>query len=136
SADIPFPKDCGEEHSNGRKDSSVVTLYLDGNKDKPFKVYCDMTTNGGGWMVFQRRMNGKTNFMRNWKAFSTGFGDLAGEHWLGLQYLHQMTSQQRYELRVDLRNGNESAYATYDNFVVESPTKRYRLTVGGYTGNA
>ncbi|XP_072331721.1 tenascin-X-like isoform X3 [Scyliorhinus torazame] len=136
SAHIPFPKDCGEEHSNGRKDSSVVSLYLDGNKEKPFKAYCDMTTNGGGWMVFQRRMNGKTNFMRNWKAFSTGFGALTGEHWLGLQYLHQMTSQQRYELRVDLRNGNESAYAVYDNFMVESPAKRYRLTVGGYHGNA
>ncbi|GCB76495.1 hypothetical protein scyTo_0015499, partial [Scyliorhinus torazame] len=50
SAHIPFPKDCGEEHSNGRKDSSVVSLYLDGNKEKPFKAYCDMTTNGGGWM--------------------------------------------------------------------------------------
>ncbi|XP_078073378.1 tenascin-like [Mustelus asterias] len=136
SAHIPFPKDCGEEHSNGRRDSSIVTLYLDRNKDKPFKVYCDMTTNGGGWMVFQRRMNGKINFMRNWKDYSTGFGALTGEHWLGLQYLHQLTSQQRYELRVDLRDGNKSAYAIYDNFAVESLDQRYRLTVGKYSGNA
>ncbi|XP_078422639.1 tenascin-X-like [Cetorhinus maximus] len=135
-AHIPFPKDCGEERSNGRAESSVVTLYLNGNKDKPIKAYCDMSTNGGGWMVFQRRMNGKTNFMRNWKAYATGFGDLAEEHWLGLEYLHQMTSQQRYELRVDLRNGNESAYATYDNFVVESLAQKYKLKVGKYAGNA
>ncbi|XP_041068492.1 tenascin-like isoform X14 [Carcharodon carcharias] len=135
-ARIPFPKDCGEERSNGRAESSVVTLYLNGNKDKPIKAYCDMSTNGGGWMVFQRRKNGKTNFMRNWKAYATGFGDLAGEHWLGLEYLHQMTSQQRYELRVDLRNDDESAYATYDNFVVESPAQKYKLKVGKYAGNA
>ncbi|XP_067865490.1 tenascin-like isoform X1 [Heterodontus francisci] len=135
-AHIPFPKDCGEEHSNGRTESSTVTLYLNGNKDKPIKVYCDMRTDGGGWMVFQRRINGKTNFMRTWKAYVAGFGELAQEHWLGLENLHQLTSQRRYELRVDLRNGNESAYATYDNFVVESAAQKYRLRLGKYAGNA
>eukprot|EP00061_Rhincodon_typus_P003826 g21060.t1 len=49
-AHIPFPKDCGEEHSNGRTESSIVTLYLNGDKDKPIKAYCDMETDGGGWL--------------------------------------------------------------------------------------
>ncbi|XP_043541984.1 tenascin-R-like, partial [Chiloscyllium plagiosum] len=136
SAHIPFPKDCGEERSNGRTESSIVTLYLNGSKDKPIRAYCDMETDGGGWLVFQRRIDGKTNFIRNWKAYEKGFGDLAGEHWLGLLKLHQLTAQQHYQLRVDLRNGQESAYATYDNFLVESPAERYKLRVGKYSGNA
>ncbi|XP_059495442.1 tenascin-X-like isoform X4 [Stegostoma tigrinum] len=135
-AHIPFPKDCGEELSNGRTESSIVTLYLNRDKDKPIKAYCDMETDGGGWLVFQRRMNGKTKFIKNWKAYETGFGDLAGEHWLGLKKLHQLTAQQHYELRVDLRSGQESAYATYDNFVVEGPAQRYKLRLGKYSGNA
>uniref|UniRef100_UPI00398E45AC tenascin-X-like n=1 Tax=Pristiophorus japonicus TaxID=55135 RepID=UPI00398E45AC len=133
---IPFPRDCGEERGNGRTESSVVTLYLNGNKDKPLRAYCDMTMDGGGWLVFQRRMNGKTNFMRTWKAYMSGFGELAGEHWLGLENLHQMTSHRRYELRVDLRNGKEHVYATYDKFVVESEAQRYKLRLGKYAGTA
>ncbi|XP_072890094.1 tenascin-X-like isoform X3 [Hemitrygon akajei] len=133
---IPFPKNCEEELSNGRTESNIVTLYLTGNKEQPIRVFCDMTTDGGGWIVFQRRMNGKLNFTRSWKDYVAGFGDLAAEHWLGLENLHQLTSQQRFELRVDLRAGEESVYATYDNFVVEDAAVKYRLGLGKYAGTA
>ncbi|XP_069771709.1 tenascin-X-like [Narcine bancroftii] len=133
---IPFPKDCAEELTNGRTESGVVTLYLKGNKEKPIRVLCDMATDGGGWIVFQRRINGKVNFMRPWKDYVTGFGAVSAEHWLGLENLHQLTSQERYELRVDLRAGQESAYATYDNFVVEDVAMNYQLGLGKYAGTA
>uniref|UniRef100_A0A318D5X2 Uncharacterized protein n=1 Tax=Kangiella spongicola TaxID=796379 RepID=A0A318D5X2_9GAMM len=133
---IPYPKNCGEELSNGRTDSSIVTLYLNGNKEKPIRVFCDMATDGGGWIVFQRRMNGKINFTRTWKDYVAGFGDLTEEHWLGLEKLNQLTSQQHFELRVDLRAGDETAYATYDNFVVEGASMKYQLGLGKYAGTA
>lgn len=28
-------------------------------------------------------MNGKINFYRDWKSYTTGFGNMNGEHWLG-----------------------------------------------------
>ena len=48
-------------------------------------VYCDMTTDGGGWIVIQRnKKNSLVNFNRNWADFKKGFGNLTTEFWYGL----------------------------------------------------
>ena len=47
---------------------------------------CDMDTDGGGWLVIQRRVSGGTeNFFRGWSDYEDGFGDLNGEFWYGLK---------------------------------------------------
>ncbi|XP_061475516.1 tenascin-X isoform X4 [Rhineura floridana] len=132
----PFPRDCAEESLNGPGPSRTTTIYLGGKQDRPLQVYCDMETDGGGWIVFQRRMNGETDFWRDWQDYATGFGNLTREFWLGNDALHQLTSSRDFELRVDLRARNESVYATYQNFRVDPPADYYRLHVGGYSGTA
>ena len=43
-------------------------------------IYCDMTTDSGGWMVVQRnRKNSQLNFLKNWKECEEGFGDLTND---------------------------------------------------------
>jgi len=43
----------------------------------------------------------------------------------------------KYKLRVELEDfEGEKRYAEYSIFSVKSGTDKYRLTVGGYTGNA
>lgn len=54
----------------------------------------------------------------------------------GLSNLHKITSSGQYELRVDLRDKGESAYAQYDKFSVSEPRSRYKVHVGGYSGTA
>ena len=51
--------------------------------------------------------------------------------------LQRISSQARYELRIDMEDWNgESAYATYNAFEIGSAADKFRLTVGIYNGNA
>ncbi|XP_064324923.1 tenascin isoform X4 [Phalacrocorax carbo] len=132
----PYPKDCSQALLNGETTSGLYTIYLNGDKAQPLQVFCDMAEDGGGWIVFLRRQNGKEDFYRNWKTYAAGFGDPKDEFWIGLENLHKITSQGQYELRVDLRDKGETAYAVYDRFGVGDAKSRYRLRVDGYSGTA
>ncbi|XP_038589925.1 tenascin isoform X4 [Micropterus salmoides] len=130
------PKDCAQILLNGETTSGLYTMYVGGEESQPIKVYCDMTTDGGGWMVFLRRQNGKLEFYRNWKNYTAGFGNMNDEFWLGLSNLHKITNSGHYELRVDLRDNGETAYALYDRLTIAEPRTRYKIYIGAYSGTA
>uniref|UniRef100_A0A8C2L6B2 Zmp:0000000846 n=1 Tax=Cyprinus carpio TaxID=7962 RepID=A0A8C2L6B2_CYPCA len=129
-------KDCSETLLNGETASGPYTIYISGDEKQPVRVYCDMSSDGGGWMVFLRRQSGKLDFFRNWRNYSAGFGDTNDEFWLGLSNLHKITSAGQYELRVDLRDGQESVFAVYDKFYIADPRSRYKIQIGAYSGTA
>uniref|UniRef100_A0A8C8T3P3 Tenascin XB n=1 Tax=Peromyscus maniculatus bairdii TaxID=230844 RepID=A0A8C8T3P3_PERMB len=133
---IPFPRDCGEEMQNGVSSSKTTTIFLNGNRERPLDVFCDMETDGGGWLVFQRRMDGQTDFWRDWEEYAHGFGNISREFWLGNEVLHSLTQAGDYSMRVDLRAGNEAVFAQYDFFRVDSAMENYRLHLEGYHGTA
>ncbi|XP_008573234.1 PREDICTED: tenascin-X-like [Galeopterus variegatus] len=133
---IPFPRDCGEEMQNGASTSRTTTIFLNGNRERPLNVFCDMETDGGGWLVFQRRMDGQTDFWRDWEDYAHGFGNISGEFWLGNEALYSLTQAGDYSMRVDLRAGDEAVFAQYDSFRVDSAADYYRLHLEGYHGTA
>ncbi|XP_041374731.1 ficolin-2-like [Gigantopelta aegis] len=100
-------------------------------------VFCDMRTLNGGWLVFQRRMDGSEDFYRTWNEYKDGFGDLEGEFWLGNEIIHQITSRAVYEMRIDFEDfeGN-TRYAMYSSFTLGSEAEKYTLHVGSYSGDA
>ena len=98
-----------------------------------FNVFCDQTTAGGGWTVFQKRIDGSVDFNRYWSDYKHGFGNLSGEFWLGLERIHRLTSDNNSMLRVDMEDFKEgSAYAEYSSFGVRSEHDKYRLILGSY----
>ncbi|XP_056360994.1 tenascin isoform X3 [Oenanthe melanoleuca] len=132
----PYPKDCSQALLNGEATSGLYTIYLNGDRAQPLQVFCDMGEDGGGWIVFLRRQNGKQDFYKNWNTYVAGFGDPKDEFWIGLENLHKITSQGQYELRVDLRDKGDTAHAVYERFSVGDAKSRYRLRVDGYSGTA
>uniref|UniRef100_A0A8D2L7H8 Tenascin-R n=1 Tax=Varanus komodoensis TaxID=61221 RepID=A0A8D2L7H8_VARKO len=130
------PQDCAQHLMNGDTMSGVYTISLNGDLSQRVQVYCDMTTDGGGWIVFQRRQNGLTDFFRKWADYRVGFGNLEDEFWLGLDNMQKITSQGRYELRIDMRDGQEVAYAYYDKFSIGDSRSLYKLRIGDYNGTA
>ncbi|XP_038061703.1 microfibril-associated glycoprotein 4-like [Patiria miniata] len=122
----------------GYRSSGVYTIYPDGFGNGGLRVYCDMETDDGGWIVFQRRQDGSVDFYRNWAEYQSGFGDLSGEFWLGNDNLVTLTSDDSrgtWELRVDLEDWeNNTAWAKYSDFQI-SPGE-YNLNIGQYDASS
>ena len=99
-------------------------------------VYCDMTTDDGGWIVIQRnRKNSQLSFNKNWREYEEGFGDLNKDFWAGLELMHTLTQRGQWEMRVDYQKSDKTwSYLHYNQFSVGSASEKYRLTVGGFTG--
>nr|QBA18377.1 VIgL family fibrinogen-related protein 2 isoform 1 [Littorina littorea] len=118
--------------------SGVQTVYVSG---EPVTVYCDQTTDNGGWIVFQRRNDASVDFYRGWAEYRIGFGDPMGNFWLGLDTLHSLTTSRSYELRVDLQKYDlTKGHATYSGFYVEGAPHNFALHfdkfVGGNAGDS
>ncbi|XP_065361337.1 ficolin-1-like [Calliphora vicina] len=133
-----YPTSCADSntyHCANNKCRIYNQLY----KPKPFWVACDNHTQGGGWTVIQRRINGTVDFFRGWSDYKQGFGSIDGEFFIGLDKLHALTSTlQPMELLIQLQDFNEtSKYAKYDGFAVGNESENYKLIkVGKYSGNA
>ena len=127
-------RNCAEIYkSAGKPVDGVYTIKPDNLP--AFNVFCDQTTEGGGWTVFQKRLDGSVDFYRYWNDYKRGFGDLCGEFWLGLDKIHRLTSDVNNVLRVDLEDFERSnSYAEYKMFGVKSEKDKYKLILGSYSG--
>ncbi|KAL9982263.1 hypothetical protein ACROYT_G004288 [Oculina patagonica] len=128
-------KSCAQLLQDGFTSSGVYTINPDGGK--PIQVLCDMTTDGGGWTVFQKRLDGSVDFYLGWESYKNGFGELNGEFWLGNDNLHRLTAADDVMLRVDLEDfDGDIRYAEYTTFKEADEGDKYRLLIGGYSGTA
>ncbi|KAK3763147.1 hypothetical protein RRG08_035830 [Elysia crispata] len=137
-SDLLMPKQC----RRGLVSLAVQTRFpypvIRPNKESGLNVsyLCDEITDGGGWIIIQRRTTGEEEFYRDWATYRKGFGSLAGDFWLGIENLHTLTNTRSYELRVELKYDGRSAFAHYDKFSVASEADNYAIEVGDYDGTA
>ena len=130
---LSLGKNCADLYKAGIKENGVYQIDPDGKGS--LRVLCDMTTSGGGWTVFQRRLDGSVDFYRGWQDYKNGFGDLKGEFWLGLDQIHRLTTASKNKLRIDMEDtSGNTKYAEYDFFAVTSEQQKYQLSLGTYSG--
>ncbi|XP_056395563.1 ficolin-1-like [Hyla sarda] len=122
-------RNCKELQDQGAVLSDWYTVYPDG--ETPLMVLCDLHTDGGGWIVFQRRWDGSVDFFRDWDSYKKGFGSRLNEFWLGNDNLYMITSTGTWELRVDLQDfENKKQFAKYSAFKVSGESEKYKLNFG------
>lgn len=121
------------------QDSGVYLVQLIRFSNESFEVFRDGSNNhgyGSNWTVFQRRFDGTVDFNRNWTDYKNGFGNLWGEHWLGLEKLKKILDTERHELLIVMEDfEGVTAFAKYDNFMIGNASEKYRLkSLGLHTG--
>ncbi|XP_067431993.1 microfibril-associated glycoprotein 4-like [Thunnus thynnus] len=131
---LVLPLDCSDIYNHDSTRPSGVYIIYPIEATSAVQVYCDMDSDGGRWMVFQRRMDGSLNFYRPWDHYKKGFGSAAGEYWLGLESLFHLTLRKKYELLVDMEDfsGNK-VFARYSSFSIDPESDGYKLHVSGFT---
>ncbi|XP_068020203.1 ficolin-1-like isoform X2 [Melanerpes formicivorus] len=139
-----WARNCQDLLGKGKILSGWYTIYPQGCNATT--VFCDMDTDGGGWIVFQRRWDGSVNFLRGWDSYRRGFGSQLTEFWLGNDNIHFLTSlvlhhccppslPEPCELRVDLRDFENNYYfAKYASFRVLGESEKYKLVLGDFLG--
>ncbi|XP_034099766.1 ficolin-1-A-like [Drosophila albomicans] len=99
----------------------------------PLNVLCD----NDGWIIIQRRINGKLDFNRNWTEYVNGFEDPSrqGEFFIGLENLHLITNSKRHEALFSVTVPKRTLGTKYDNFRVGNAESLYELkSIGNHDG--
>lgn len=141
-------KECEEIVRNGGETSELY-LIQPHSSIKPYRVYCDMNTEGGGWTVIQNRQDGSVDFGRKWNPYKGGFGNIAtnedgqkycglpGEYWLGNDRISFLTNLGPTELLIEMEDWKgDKVKARYGGFTVQDETGKYQISVDKYRGTA
>ena len=123
--------DCAGIYNLGITEDGVYDVVgkLGGSS---FSVYCDLRN--GGWTYIQHRLNGSLNFDRNWADYETGFGDVSGEHWLGLENIVRLCPRNSpTSVLFELYDGDRNEHLTLEqnSFSIGPASDEYRLAVSG-----
>ncbi|XP_005095222.2 fibrinogen C domain-containing protein 1 [Aplysia californica] len=121
------PESCADVQGLGPRPVVSLRNYL--------KVVCDTVTDNGGWIVILRRASADVDFFRGWADYKNGFGNLRGNFWFGLEKIHQLTNQRKWELRIDMTYEGKDYYACYNDFVLRGESENYKIFISEFSGN-
>nr|XP_034975961.1 angiopoietin-related protein 4 [Zootoca vivipara] len=124
-----FPASCHQLFLEGEQTSGVFQIQPPGSQ--VFEVFCDMTPDGGGWTVIQRRLDGSVDFDQLWEAYRNGFGNMSGDFWLGLEKVYQITKDGRFHLSIELQDWEGSSERIQFLFSLGGEDTAYTLSLLG-----
>lgn len=132
-----LPHDCSQINSlsfedNTKEETNGLFLIAPVGQHHPLMTRCY-----GNWTTIQRRQDGSVDFNRTWAEYADGFGTPSGEFWIGNEALHHLTNDNCSKLRIRMTDIYDNTwYADYNEFRIDSKKNGYRLTISGYNGNA
>ncbi|XP_063795272.1 angiopoietin-related protein 3 [Pseudophryne corroboree] len=126
------PRDCNDIYNQGERTSGIYTIRP--NKSEEFSVYCEMTSDVA-WTVIQRRADGSVEFNQTWEDYANGFGDLAGEFWLGLKKVYSLSQQGDYILHIELQDWKDNRRFVEYLFTLGNEDTSYTLQLSQVLGN-
>ncbi|XP_039996727.1 fibrinogen beta chain [Xiphias gladius] len=151
STKCPIPvvsgKECEDIFRRGGRDSQMYLIQPD-SFIPPYKVFCDQTTQKGGWLLIQNRLDGSVDFGRRWDEYRRGFGNIAfdtgkghcetpGEYWLGTDQISHLTKMGPTEVLIEMQDWTGAkVHAQYHKFTIQSESSSYVLAVADYSGTA
>ncbi|XP_059154488.1 angiopoietin-2-like isoform X1 [Physella acuta] len=97
------------------------------------RTLCDNKTDGGGWIIIQRRIKGDVNFTRTWNDYKNGFGSTSGDFWIGNSVISKLTDLGYNELRFDMKYKGTDYYAVYRGFKVENEAAKYKMNFTSFS---
>lgn len=92
-------------------------------------AYCDGKTDGGGWLLIERRKSGEDRFYQRSASLDwLNFGDISGDFWMGLDIIHMLTAKKPMELMVEIKycDGKLGRFK-YDKFEVGPAESQFQL---------
>ena len=130
------PRDCYDLSCYGLSEGKdgPHTIYPVNPNLIPVNVSCDQETAGGGWIMYQRRVDGTLNFKRTWHEYKHGFGDNGGnttELWLGNENAYQLVKSYGIKgatlrIEVDAFDGVHGWIESF-NVLLEGENLLYRI---------
>ena len=130
------PKDCYDLMCYGLSNGTdgPHTIYPDTQHLASLNVSCDQETGGGGWIMYQRRVDGTLNFTKSWKDYKEGFGnngDNTTELWLGNENVYELLQSYggrggKLRIEVDAFDG-ELGWIEAHNFTMNNEASQYRI---------
>ncbi|GFN76758.1 tenascin-r [Plakobranchus ocellatus] len=131
------PKKC-ERNMNyaSVSNNQYVMIVPNEENDVEFDILCDTASDGGGWIVIQRRERNDVSFFKNWAEYREGFGNMETDFYIGNERIHQLTTKAEYELRITVEKDEQEYIADFDTFSLKSEQDKYALQLGKYTGSA
>lgn len=91
-----------------------------------------------GWTLVQQRLDSAGSiFKKEWTEYENGFGSEAGNYWMGLKKMSQLTNSEPQRLRIDMYAPGLKHWVSteYETFFIDPETKQYTIHVSANEDN-
>nr|XP_039250431.1 fibrinogen-like protein 1 [Styela clava] len=115
-------------HITVKAHGEIISMPI--SDEKNVTVYCECESDKEYYYVIQRRIDGSVDFDREFEDYVSGFGNMTGNFWIGLETIHLLTSSADYwklDFVMKGNSGSEKGEVRFMNFKLGNRSTNYRF---------